>query len=147
MGWEHEPALDSLLSSIDFSISADENLEAIRKKKNEEIKRCHPDKNRDNVTKAERDTQMWNSAFLRTTEFLRISVIKKVYKKFDNGNVFGIVDYMNNKGISFLSKIQEGEAKIEENDFNININKSAIDEQETLKRLAKIYQGLNCCFR
>lgn len=65
--WTWNPALASLLRSINFTISLDESMTIVKTRKNEMVRICHPDKTinhrPEEIAAAEAAIRMWNEAY------------------------------------------------------------------------------------
>jgi curved DNA-binding protein CbpA len=136
--WTNSPELQSLLIMIDFNVSADENLETIRKHKNRIVFKVHPDKNRHDVSAANEAVKLWNEAFDRITEFLEISVEENDYSYFKNERVDNIFIYMNEYGIEAIESNEEFAKSNEDQAFNAQILENAKQADEIAKTLEKI---------
>jgi hypothetical protein len=141
--WTSNPALVSLLRSINFTIPPDESMTIVKTHKNEMVRPCHPDKTfnhrPEEIVAAAAAIRMWNEAYKNIEDFIEVSVEDGKYDSFTNGNIGDINDYMNNFGIWAIENKRVIEQKREEDLYNAQIIKNAKIAAETKRNIANIY--------
>jgi hypothetical protein len=122
---------------IDFEHPIDYNKKNIRRSKNQEVLRCHPDRNLSNLAAA-RETEHWNEAYTMATDFLRIV---DRYDDFESGNAHNIISYMMHGRIDALYDLRNEEAQAELDAYTEEQKQNAINENEAKQRIETLYEG------
>jgi hypothetical protein len=131
--------LSTLLSVIDFNLPINDSRNAVRRLRNQEVLKCHRDKNQDDLAAANSSTILWNAAFDMANEFL--DVCGEGYEKFVTGDIIYIIHYMLQYGLWDLQCLRDEEADVE-NDAHIQeVNRNAVDENKSKQRLETLYEG------
>jgi hypothetical protein len=131
--------LSTLLSVIDFNRPINDSRNAVRRLRNQEVLRCHPDKNQDDLAAANSSTILWNAAFGMANEFL--DVCGEGYDQFTTGDTNHIINFMLQWGLSDLQCLRDEEADAEHDAHIKELNRNAIDENKSKQRLETLYEG------